>query len=96
MTISQLKEEASRFRLNPAGNRNELVDKIMSHFEQHGLVRDLIGEEQNEEAVPQIADDIRLEIQPEDDPVTESRLRQALTAVTLEMYAYQREMFQQQ
>lgn len=35
-TVEQLRKEAKRYRLPSTGDRAELIDSIMSHFERHG------------------------------------------------------------
>lgn len=36
LTLSQLQDEALRYQLTPADNRQELIDDILDHFERCG------------------------------------------------------------
>ncbi|EFN84587.1 hypothetical protein EAI_08586 [Harpegnathos saltator] len=45
MSLKQLQEEAVKFRLPVSNDRKRMIDLLMSHLEQHGPMRDLLGRE---------------------------------------------------
>lgn len=48
LTLTQLREEARRYRLSSSGSRNVLIDNIMSHLERHGPASEMLGGQENE------------------------------------------------
>lgn len=96
MSTDQLREEADKYHLPSSGNRGSIIDVIMSHWERHGPAPDWLGgDEQQEDGMHRNVSPVAA-AQADEEPVTASRLRQVLQAVTADMMLRQKEMQQQQ
>lgn len=94
----QLREVASRFALPQIMDRNDLVDAVMLHIERNGPGQGGEASRGSDPERPPGGSRRPSERSDTDEeaPVTATRLRQVLTAVTADMAKQQKEMQQQQ
>lgn len=91
ISIEQLRTEAERYGLPTTGDQQALIDRVMTHLERNGPMRDLntgfvVEVGANEQVLQQ-------ETREEgDEPVTASKLRDVLKMITADMMRQQQEM----
>jgi len=94
MSVEELRKEARKCRLPSVSDRAELIDALMTHYERRRPARGGRGQEPDvETGAP---DQGGPNTDDEAEPVTTSRLRKALSAVTADMTKHQLEWQEQQ
>lgn len=94
MSLDELKKEARKFRLPSVPDRADLIDALITHYESRRPTRAGRGQEPDVEGGA--SDQGGSSTNDEAEPVTTSRLRKVLSAVTADVTQHHREMQEQQ